>query len=131
MLPDGVAQSGPVATPDEVTAGATIDVFVGTAYAGQTVDLWMFSTPSYLGQFVVNAQGYVTGVTLPAGVTGTHRIVVVDSNGTVIGWDTTRIAGLPVTGAPDATSGSVLTGAIALLLAGGLVLTLRRRRAAA
>ncbi len=99
---------------------------VGTAYVGQTVDGWLFSTPVHLGSAVVTAAGAAT-FTIPTGVpAGTHRLVVTDADGNVIGWTTIEILGLPATGGELPLG---VFGAGALLLAAGAVLLIARRRA--
>ena len=109
--------------------GASFDITVSGSLNGQTVHVWIYSTPTYLGAHAVSG-GKVT-VKLPASVAaGTHRIVVTDANGTVIGWRSISVTadGLPDTGANADTLGSAAAlAAIALLSGAGLLLVSRRR----
>jgi hypothetical protein len=125
-----------VSAPARATAGGEVTVFVGMAYAGQTVDVWLHSTPVHLGRVEVRADGRVR-VALPADApAGAHRVAVVAADGTLIGWDALQVVAarsaagqLAVTGSegsPLAASGAALVAAGALLvLARGV-----RRRAA-
>ncbi|MFJ3378959.1 lamin tail domain-containing protein [Curtobacterium sp. NPDC090217] len=124
------ANRGTVTAPSSARPGETITIGVGTQYAGQRVNVWMFSTPTLLGTVTVAADGSVR-VTIPADApAGSHRIVVTAADGTLIGWTTITID--PVTGAL-AFTGADLTGGIAaallLVAAGAGVLIVRRRRA--
>lgn len=122
---------GDVAVDDPASAGETITVYVGIQYAGETVWVWLYSTPILLGAHVVAADGTVT-VTLPAGVeAGMHRIVVLDAQGDVIGWtEVTVTDGLAATGStPGSLAGSAAL-AVGLLLTGAAMMIARRRRAA-
>lgn len=124
---------GGVSGPGTATAGGTLTIDVGAAYAGEEVDVWIFSTPTHLGTFVVPASGRIT-VRLPASLpAGAHRLAVLDASGAVIGWYplTVRAAGLAATG--GAVSWALLPlAAGALLVGAGAVATtgIRRRRAA-
>ena len=122
-------QRGDVTAPDEAKPGDTITVFVGTGLQGQEVDVWMHSTPVYLGRHIVSVAGTVQ-VILPAGVTaGDHRIVVLAADGTLIGWDGIRIAAstgsLQATGLE--TTVPVIGGMLLLLLGAGAVVFTRLR----
>ena len=109
--------------------GQTVTVTVGTQYAGQTVEGWIFSTPTYLGTSVVSAAGTATftiRADLPA---GTHRLVVTDSAGTVIGWVYVQVAALAATGGTVAATGvPVLPWAAAVIVLGLALVVIRRRR---
>ncbi|GGH48739.1 choice-of-anchor I family protein [Microbacterium album] len=109
-------------------SGQQVTVYVGSAYAGQTVYAWLFSEPVYLGAHVVTEEGTIT-VTLPAGVTGDHRIAVYDAEGNIIGWTEISIPAdrLAATGAAQLPLGIAFAGAT-LLVAGGLLQVLRRRQ---
>lgn len=136
------AARGTISAPQSVVAGETITIMVGTAHAGQTVDVWMHSTPRLLGSVVVSAEGTVQ-VTVPAGIpAGVHRVVVLDSAGTIIGWQEVEVAAAPGTTAVGSAAGGSSTGGLAatgasgaaglsvavlLLVGGGLVLVARRR----
>ncbi len=115
----------------ELRAGATITISVGTQYAGQWVTVWLHSTPRQLGGWQqVSAAGTVT-VQLPADLTGSHRLVVLDENGDVIGWQDVSIAaraGLAATGGQYGwVGGTALLGA--LLVGLGITVRMTRRRA--
>ncbi|WP_165143322.1 glycoside hydrolase [Microbacterium endophyticum] len=122
------ALQGKIGSPAEVVAGQNITIQVGEEYAGESVDVWLFSTPRHLGTVVVTAAGEVT-VRIPADVpAGDHRIVVTDASGAVIGWNPLRVkaAGdLAVTGGVVAP---VLPFALMLLVLGALIAIVRIRR---
>ncbi|MFK4808289.1 lamin tail domain-containing protein [Microbacterium sp. ZW CA_36] len=124
------ATRGSVDAPATAAAGQTVTLFVGTQYAGDTVSVWLHSTPISLGTHVVSAAGTVT-VTLPAGVApGEHRLVVLDADGNVIGWTEVTVTGpLAATGADGAGLAATAGLAAALIGAGVLAVVLRRRRA--
>ncbi|MCC4266799.1 lamin tail domain-containing protein [Microbacterium schleiferi] len=109
--------------------GQTVTVTVGTQYAGQTVEGWIFSTPTYLGTSVVSAAGTAT-FTIPAGMpVGTHRLVVTDSTGAVIGWVYVQVEALAATGGTVAATGvPVLPWAAAVIVLGLALVVIRRRR---
>lgn len=107
--------------------GQTVTITVGIPYAGQTVEGWLFSTPTYLGTAVVSAAGTAT-FTVPADMpVGTHRLVVTDSTGAVIGWVYVQVEALAATGG-TAQSVNLLPWAAAAALLGGLALVVIRRR---
>ncbi|MGI8394103.1 lamin tail domain-containing protein [Leucobacter sp. W1038] len=107
---------GGISAPGELRAGSTVTITVGAAYAGQTVNVWLFSTPVHLGSPVVSATGTVT-VALPTDLpTGTHRLVVAAADGSVIGWQNVQVVGRS-TGGVLASTG--VDPAIHLMLAGG------------
>lgn len=126
------ATRGSVDAPSSAAAGQTVTIQVGTQYAGQTVWVWLHSTPISLGSHVVTTAGTVT-VTLPAGVDlGTHRLVVLDAEGNVIGWTEITVTGaLAATGADGSAVVGTVGGALALLVAGAAVMVVRRRSARA
>jgi 2',3'-cyclic-nucleotide 2'-phosphodiesterase (5'-nucleotidase family) len=109
--------------------GQTVTITVGTQYAGQTVEGWIFSTPTYLGTSVVSAAGTAT-FTIPANLpVGTHRLVVTDSAGTVIGWTYVQVEALAATGGTaESTGAPLLPWAAALILLGGALVVIRPRR---
>ena len=110
-----------------VEQGQTVTITVGTQYAGQTVEGWLFSTPTYLGSAVVSAAG-TASFTIPADMpVGTHRLVVTDSTGAVIGWVYVQVEALAATGG-TAESLNLLPWAAGALLLGGLALVVIRRR---
>ncbi|WP_255579945.1 ExeM/NucH family extracellular endonuclease [Cryobacterium sp. PAMC25264] len=118
-------------------AGSAITITAGTQHVGETVSAWVRSTPVNLGGWLrVSAAGTVT-TALPADLAaGTHRIILQDAAGGVIGWteitvvaaDTVATGGLASTGVEPLP---VLGGALLLLLLGsvltGTVLARRRR----
>ena len=122
---------GTVDAPSRATAGATITLTVGRAHAGETVNVWMYSTPVLLGSYTVSATGTVR-VVVPAGApAGAHRLAVLADDGTLIGWDTITVADVR-SGRLAATGvdlGAPVGGALMLLLAGAGMLVMRRGRA--
>lgn len=79
------ALEGKVSAPTAAVPGEKVQIFVGTEYAGQEVDVYVFSDPVFLGRHLVAADGTVT-VTLPNGLTGAHRLAVYNG-GDLIGWN--------------------------------------------
>ncbi|WEO78828.1 lamin tail domain-containing protein [Cryobacterium sp. SO2] len=130
------AARGPVSTPAGASPGGTITVTVGSAHAGEPVNVWLHSTPTLLASTTVSADGTVR-VVIPADTPpGAHRIVVVAEDGTLIGWDDVLVSAA-ATGAAGTPGSLASTGvspaapallALLLLIAGGAVLVLRRRR---
>ena len=102
---------------------------VGTASAGDTVNVWLFSEPTLIGTAVVAADGTVR-VTIPADtVAGVHRLAVTAADGSLIGWTPITITTdgqLAFTGAAGLGAGALV--AFLLLAAGAGVLVVRRRR---
>jgi LPXTG-motif cell wall-anchored protein len=78
----------------------------------------------------VRADGPVR-VTLPAGLSGAHRIAVVDEDGTLIGWDNITVAALDELAHTGTDLGAPIRTALVLLLAGAGLLVLRRKRSIA
>ncbi|MDQ1130776.1 ExeM/NucH family extracellular endonuclease [Microbacterium sp. SORGH_AS_0888] len=113
----------------QLSVGATITIHIGVAYAGQWVAVWLHSDPVFLGWKQVDAAGNVT-VTLPANVSGDHRLVVQDAAGNVIGWQAVGIRELAATGGDGGPLGGIVFAAV-LLLGLGLSarIVTRRRRA--
>jgi hypothetical protein len=122
------ATRGNVDAPPTTQAGQTITVYVGTQHAGDTVWVWVHSTPIALGAHVVAVDGTVT-VTLPAGIEpGAHRLVVLDADGNVLGWtEVTVTEALAATGSTPGPLLGAAGAAVALLLAGATLVALRRR----
>ncbi|MCX6502799.1 MAG: ExeM/NucH family extracellular endonuclease [Microbacterium sp.] len=111
---------------DQIFAGGLITIHVGTQYSGQWVAVWLRSDPVFLGWHQVDAAGNVSA-TLPAGVTGSHRLIVQDADGDVIGWQAVSIRALAATGGGgDAAGGMALLAT--LLLGAGATITVRSRR---
>ena len=125
---------------------------VGDAYAGEWMFVYAFSDPTPLGWQQVAVDGTVTVPTteLPA---GEHRLAVQDVDGALLGWTQVALAapaagasaapaGAPATAsavapaAPSAASSGggigvgLLAGAVAVVLAGFVVVLVRRRRGA-
>ncbi|QRY40328.1 family 43 glycosylhydrolase [Microbacterium hominis] len=128
------ALEGAVTAPSTVRAGASLTLTVPGVQPGAPVHVWMFSTPTYLGQATVTTAHAAT-VTVPAGMSlGAHRVVVADADGTVIGWaPITVTAGddaLAVTGGDATTAVSILLTALVLLGLGALLVRRRRRGSA-
>jgi hypothetical protein len=125
------ANRGGVSAPASARAGETITVTVGTASAGDVVDVWLFSTPTLIRTAVVASDGTVR-VTIPADtMAGAHRLAVTAPDGSLIGWTPLTITTdgqLAFTGAAGLGAGALV--AFLLLAAGAGVLVVRRRRAA-
>jgi 5'-nucleotidase len=112
-----------------LVAGGTITIHVGEQYSGHWVHVWLHSDPISLGWQQVDAAGNVT-VRLPADVTGTHRLVVQDADGNVIGWQSVSIRALAATGGGGDAAGGAMLLAVLLLGAGAATrIAVRRRRA--
>lgn len=119
---------GDVRAPASAAPGATITFSVGVEHAGETVDVWLHSTPVHLGRVVVAADGTVQ-VTLPADIApGVHRIAVVAADGTLIGWDTITVTGASRLATTGAEGGAAAAAALALVAAGAALVGLRRAR---
>ncbi|MGY4858277.1 bifunctional metallophosphatase/5'-nucleotidase [Cryobacterium sp. AP23] len=108
-------------------AGADITITVADEHAGEFVSVWARSTAVNLGGWLqVSAEGTVT-TTLPTDLSaGSHRIIVQDASGVVIGW--TEIT---ITGAGSTVSGTRASGGLAATgvdvapwLAGGALMLL-------
>ena len=113
-------------------AGSAITITAGATYAGDFVSAWVRSTPVNLGGWLqVSAAGTVT-TALPTDLAaGTHRIILQDAAGAVIGWtEITVVApGSAAAGTLASTgveSAPLVAGALLLLLLGALLA--RRRR---
>jgi hypothetical protein len=119
---------GPVEAPATVRPGQTITIEVGVAHAGETVNIWLHSTPVLLATAVVAADGTVR-VAIPADApAGAHRIAVLADDGTLIGWDNVTVAAVRLA-ATGTDLGAPVTAALLLLLAGiGLTAVRRRSR---
>ncbi|WP_146239705.1 ExeM/NucH family extracellular endonuclease [Curtobacterium sp. MCSS17_011] len=123
------ANRGGVSAPASARAGETITVTVGTASAGDVVNVWLFSEPTLIGTAVVASAGTVR-VTIPVDtVAGVHRLAVTAADGSLIGWTPITITAdgqLAFTGAAGLGAGALV--AFLLLAAGAGVLVVRRRR---
>ncbi|TFC00823.1 ExeM/NucH family extracellular endonuclease [Cryobacterium adonitolivorans] len=113
-------------------AGSAITITAGTPHAGEIVSAWVRSTPVNLGGWLqVSAAGTVTTALPKDLAAGTHRIILQDAAGAVIGWTeiTVVASGTAAAGTLASTgveSAPVLAGALLLLLLGALLA--RRRR---
>ncbi len=121
-----------ISSDPEAAQGETIEVQVDPDLAGEWVSVWGHSTPVLLGNWVqVSTTGKVTVPILPTLPIGAHQLVAQNADGDVIGWTAIQIAA----GSRLASTGLPITGLIApftatlLLLAAGVVLVTRRRRA--
>jgi hypothetical protein len=108
--------------------GASIPI-TGTGFKPfEVVDIWMHSTPVLLGTLTADAQGRISGsFPMPTSLaTGTHHIVLIDEAGVPYASADLVVAtaALASTGA-DISSGWL---ALALMVLGGLALTIRARR---
>ncbi|MBO2990671.1 InlB B-repeat-containing protein [Leucobacter tardus] len=86
------ALEGAISAPESAEAGETITVNIGSATEGDTVGVWLFSDPVFLGAQTVDAAGNVT-VTIPANTTaGDHRIAAwAAETEAQLGWDTLAV----------------------------------------
>ncbi|WP_166314638.1 bifunctional metallophosphatase/5'-nucleotidase [Microbacterium excoecariae] len=120
-----------IAAPGSATPGAEITIVLPEQVTG-TVETFMFSTPVSLGSQQVSADSTIS-VTIPADApAGTHRLAVYDADGTLVGWTTIEITGgdlLATGGEMTGTLGWGLGLAAAALIAAGILLTARTRRA--
>lgn len=128
---------GTVVVPATGRAGADVTISIAPGYAGQTVNGWLYSSPTSLGQAVVDAAGMVT-LTLPAdAAAGAHRIALTDTEGNLLGWGAIQVTPaspsavaahvpdeLAATGS-DMQIGTILAAMLALLVGSGIV-TARR-----
>jgi hypothetical protein len=118
-------------TDSSVSAGGSLTITVGTEYAGQYVSTWVRSTPVNLGGWQqVSAAGTVT-VVLPTDLAaGTHRIIVQDANGTVIGWTEIEVSAAGISASGLARTGldasPWLAGGVLMLLLGAVLMRQRR-----
>ena len=119
---------GGIDAPASTEAGATVTVQLDKALAGQTVHGWLFSTPTDLGEAVVNADGTVN-FTIPNGVpAGAHRLAVMSVNNVLIGWDNIQVTAVdngetPVTSTSGTDNGAVTTRGTAPAAGGELAQT--------
>lgn len=115
-----------------VPQGGSVTLVLGALHAGDTVCGWLSPGQTALGTAVVAADGAVS-FTIPADVAaGTYRLAITDADGTILGWvelevttAPTESGSLPATGAE--TPWAIGLGSAALLMAGGLMATRRRR----
>jgi hypothetical protein len=76
-----------IALSPDASPGSTLEIFVGSEFAGDFVSAFANSTPVLLGDWKqVDSRGYIT-VTIPTTLpAGSHRIAAQDSRGVVFGW---------------------------------------------
>jgi len=129
------SEEGEISSTPSATQGETIEVQVDPALAGEWVSVWGHSTPVLLGNWVqVSSAGRVSVPISSALPAGSHQLAAQNADGDVIGWTPIQIAaarssrvladtGLPITNLIAPLGGSLL------LLAAGIVLLTRRRRA--
>lgn len=123
------AGTATVTGPGTVTPGGTTTFGVGPSLAGHQVEVWLHSTPILLGRYTVSNVGTVS-VTIPSSTaTGSHTLVVLAEDGTLVGTKAVTASGavLAFTGADGAVSLTLV--ALVLVLAGAALLVARRRRA--
>lgn len=73
--------------PSTVRRGQTVEVIVGTEYAGQWVSAWLHSRPRQLGEWHQVSPAGTIEITVPRHYpTGNHKLVVQDADDEVIGW---------------------------------------------
>ncbi|GAA3586290.1 ExeM/NucH family extracellular endonuclease [Klugiella xanthotipulae] len=126
--------------PDTARPGDTVTVFTGTEHADEWISVWLHSTPVSLGGWTqVTATGSTRVEIPPTAELGSHRIVVLDATGAVLGWTTVTVVSasggsggdaagsgtLSVTGGVDVSL--ALWSALALLASGGFFAARRRR----
>jgi hypothetical protein len=76
-----------IETPAAARRGETVEVVVGTEYAGQWVSAWLHSRPTQLGGWhQVSANGTIEIVVPNHHPIGLHELVVQDADDQVIGW---------------------------------------------
>lgn len=156
---DPIEPIADIRVPAAAYPGEVIDIHVGIDFAGELVDVFLYSSPIYLGDFEVGQTGYVT-VLIPEDVgLGEHQLVVFLGDVYLGSAPITILRGDQAPGAPvdDSTSGStgggtkpapgkaipvddlpetggdemiVLFGGVFLLLMGGFMLAGRSGRLA-
>ena len=109
-LTDGTKNAGLLGT-DSLTAGDAVSLNVGKQYAGQKVDVYLFSTPRKIASAVTVASDGVVKVTVPSDVpAGAHRIAVkLWSDSSKLVWDSVTVkaaAHKPGTNGSDNTAGT-------------------------
>jgi hypothetical protein len=121
-------------------ADGLLSVQLPAGSAGQVFGVWFHSTPVWGGWVVADGAGRIT-VAVPDGLPeGTHRLIVVDAQGSLVGWTEIEVAGATVGAAAAAAAAPAalprtgaeldLPVALALLLVGvGWAAIAGRRRA--
>ncbi|MGN5732774.1 fibronectin type III domain-containing protein [Arthrobacter psychrochitiniphilus] len=85
------ANRGGVLAPASATAGQNIEVSLGSEAAGSKVWAWLYSTPTLMGNFTANEAGTFTARVPVDASLGQHRIVVQDSDGSLLGWASLQV----------------------------------------
>lgn len=116
---------------DTLEAGQTFTITVDERNRSRYVAAFVYSTPVGLGGWQLASAAGEISATLPSGLApGAHRLAVQDAAGAVIGWvDITVLAGGRVVLAATGADAAPALGAGAMLLALGVLLVARRRRA--
>jgi len=127
------SEEGEISSEAAAAQGETIEVQVDPGLAGEWVSVWGHSTPVLLGDWVqVSSTGKVTVPISSTMPTGAHQLVAQDADGEVIGWTPIQIAagatGLASTGSPIISLVAPFAATL-LLMAAGVVLVMRRRKA--
>jgi predicted transporter len=111
-----------------VTAGSSITIGLGADRAGDSVSVWLFSSPVLLGTRTVSASGEIS-VRIPVDTAaGTHRLAVTDASGALIGWTQLEVRAASPLAVTGGELGAIVPIAYGLLLLGGLFFALARRR---
>jgi hypothetical protein len=115
-----------VTGPPFAVPGDKVTLNLGPGYAGQTVYVWMYSSPVLLGTSTVSQTGTVSAV-IPAGTAlGDHTLAVTRTDGTLIGATGILVRGvLAFTGPAGAMNLAI--GAVLMMAVGAMLL--RRKRA--
>jgi len=114
------------AAPDRVAPGSTVSISGENFIPGESVEIWLRSTPVRLATVTVSADGtFSTSVVIPADtVAGDHHFELRTSESGTLSSAVTVSDGLSSTGA-EITATALFA---ALLLLGGLVVIARSRR---
>jgi alpha-L-fucosidase len=155
VLPASAAFAEGYATPDGATvsdnnpvAGEAVTIEVGGFAPYSEVTIELHSDPIVLGTFTADGEGVVRAtVNLPAGVTGSHDVVVMGSNALgapVVATIPLTIAADPGSGSDDGDGGDgggllprtgsntatiVTLGGVLVVLGGGATVITRKRLA--
>ncbi|MER7798422.1 TIGR03773 family transporter-associated surface protein [Microbacterium sp. NPDC096154] len=108
---------------ESVAPGGQITVTVPTAHASHWVSAWLLSTPTDLGWKQVNDAGTFAVAVPPDAELGSHRLVVRDRTGSLVGWSELQVVAAPAAAAaqcvaaPAATT-TVETGSVDVVTSG-------------
>jgi hypothetical protein len=116
-----------------VQAGGTVTVTASGFAAGETVQVWLYSSPVFLGRVVADAAGVVTTtVTIPAGLAaGAHSLVLVGETSGLVYVGELEVVASGVLSTTGATGVVWLALAAGVLLVAGSWLVVARRRGVA